>query len=96
MGPRALWLACDGSASLMARVCLNNRRHRMQAIGPAHQAQNHRNCRKTENGSQQFSCRVYLTPDSAHRPPLTAIAKRLDALYVGAPISVRSVYVGCS
>jgi hypothetical protein len=26
----------------------------MQAIGPAHQAQNHRNCRKTENGSQLF------------------------------------------
>jgi hypothetical protein len=59
IGPRALWLACDWSASLMARMCLNNRRNRMQAIGPAYQAQNHRNCRKTENGSQQFSCRVY-------------------------------------
>jgi hypothetical protein len=47
MGLRALWLAYDGSASLMARMGLNNRMvlrtNRMQAIGPAHQALNHRN-----------------------------------------------------
>jgi hypothetical protein len=58
-GPRALWLACGGSASLMPRMCLNNRMvlrtNRMQAIGPAHQAQNHRNRKWDENGSQHFS-----------------------------------------
>jgi hypothetical protein len=43
IGPRALWLASVWSASLRARVCPNNRRNRMQAIGPAHQAQNRRN-----------------------------------------------------
>jgi hypothetical protein len=52
----------------MARMCLNNRMvlrtNRMQDIGPAHQAQNHRNCRKTENGSQQFSCRVNAETES--------------------------------
>jgi hypothetical protein len=42
------WYACDGSANLMARMGLNNRMvlrtNRMQAIGPAYQAQNHKNC----------------------------------------------------
>jgi hypothetical protein len=50
MGPRALWLACVWSVSLMARLCLNNRMvlrtNRMQAIGPAYQSQNRRKHRQ--------------------------------------------------
>jgi hypothetical protein len=40
----------------------------MQAIGPAHQAQNHRNCRKTEKGpSLRDACGPWTRSDSILR-----------------------------